>query len=170
MSTSPGTTNDAPEERIPAPSARRSSRYKAALIAGMPLLVLLALAVVEFPTCPTRLGFGVPCPGCGLTRATLAGLRLDWHGVLKFHPLAPILTPLVAWSFVKPVLLELGWMKNEWLARLPRPPRAVWWALAIAIAVLWAGRLAGYFGGHPDPIDVSQGYFVRALWALTGGG
>lgn len=149
------------------------SPLKAALTAGIPLLVLAVFAVVEFPLCPTRLGLGVPCPGCGLTRATLAGLQLDFAGVLRFHPLAPLLTPLVVWTLAKPVLLALGWVKQEWLDRLPRIPQPFYWALGIAMAGLWIARLAGYLGGHPDPIDLTQGYFYRVAsgaWGLIVGG
>lgn len=154
------------------PDTREPSRLKAVWTASMPLVVLAVFAVVEFPLCPFKLGVGLPCPGCGLTRATLAGLRLDLHGLLHFHPLAPILTPLVVWNFTKPVLLALGWVKQETIDRLPRAPQPFYWALGIALTVLWIGRLAGYLGGHPDPVDVTQGYFYRAahaVWVLAGG-
>jgi hypothetical protein len=136
--------------------------------ASAPIVALLLLSLVEFPICPTRLGLGVPCPGCGLTRATLAGFRLDWTGVLHFHPLAPLLTPLVAWSFAKPVLLELGLLKQAWVDRLPSGPKALWLALGVAMAALWIGRLLGYFGGHPDPVDLHEGLFYRAGAAIAG--
>ena len=31
--------------------------------------------------------FGVPCPGCGMTRATLAALRLDFQEAFRMHPM-----------------------------------------------------------------------------------
>ena len=30
---------------------------------------------------------GVPCPGCGMTRAWLQALRLDFAGAFRWHPL-----------------------------------------------------------------------------------
>ena len=39
---------------------------------------LLAAAIVGLPICPTKLLFGVPCPGCGLTRAMIAIAKGDF--------------------------------------------------------------------------------------------
>ena len=43
--------------------------------------------------CPMRQIFNIPCPTCGVTRATMALIRLDISGYLYFHPLA---LPLLA--------------------------------------------------------------------------
>lgn len=31
--------------------------------------------------------FGIPCPGCGMTRALACLLRLDFAGAFEYHPL-----------------------------------------------------------------------------------
>lgn len=38
-------------------------------------------------TCPIRYIAGISCPGCGMSRAWLALLRLDLAGAFAFHPL-----------------------------------------------------------------------------------
>ncbi|HEY5561481.1 MAG TPA: DUF2752 domain-containing protein [Clostridiaceae bacterium] len=38
---------------------------------------------------------GLPCPGCGLTRATLAFLRLDFKTAFHYHPLFWLATPVL---------------------------------------------------------------------------
>lgn len=38
--------------------------------------------------CPSRFLFGIPCPGCGGTRAIASLLRLDIAEYFQYHPLA----------------------------------------------------------------------------------
>lgn len=40
--------------------------------------------------CPFRFFLGVPCPGCGMTRAFLSLLRLDFKMAFAYHPLWPL--------------------------------------------------------------------------------
>ncbi len=40
-------------------------------------------------SCPVREQLGIPCPGCGLSRAISALLHGDWETALAFHALAP---------------------------------------------------------------------------------
>jgi hypothetical protein len=134
--------------------------------AALPLLVLIAFAVIPLPTCPSRLFVGLPCPGCGLTRATLALLRFDLEAMWRFHPLAPIMTPVVGWALTKPVLEELGWIPKHRV--FLRVPNVVWGALVLAFFGLYVARLAGFFGGTPDPIDPASSLLGRALGFVTG--
>lgn len=46
----------------------------------------IALAVFGFG-CPIRALTGIPCPGCGMSRAWLAVLRLDFRAAFYYHPL-----------------------------------------------------------------------------------
>ena len=51
------------------------------------LITLCIVAFYLFFGCPIRLVCGVCCPGCGMTRAVLALLRLDPAAAWHFHPL-----------------------------------------------------------------------------------
>lgn len=52
----------------------------------------VALFVLHLPTwqCPLLHTTGVPCPGCGLTRAIALLLRGEWRASLTMHAFAPI--------------------------------------------------------------------------------
>lgn len=45
--------------------------------------------------CPIRLLTGISCPGCGMTRALFALLRLDFSLALEMHPLVFLLPAAV---------------------------------------------------------------------------
>jgi hypothetical protein len=50
----------------------------------------MSLAGVPFWTCPIRAITGIPCPGCGLTRATFDLFRGDVYSSIKTHAFAPL--------------------------------------------------------------------------------
>ena len=56
------------------------------LIAGG---VTVLLNLLCGTVCPLRILFGIPCPGCGLTRGFLSLLRLDFASAVRMHPLSP---------------------------------------------------------------------------------
>jgi len=115
-----------------------------------------ALAVhSDFPLCPLAGSFGIPCPGCGLTRATLALLHGDVRGALHFHPLVLLLTPLVV-----SITAATAWNLLRAPGRKPRPQpafangRAVTALATVLLALtlaVWLARFAGFFGG-PVPV------------------
>ena len=63
--------------------------------------------------CPFRSQLGIPCPGCGLSRAIGALIYGDWQTSLKFHAFAPL--------FLAALILMTG------IILLPPYPRA--WAI-----------------------------------------
>ena len=62
------------------------ARARRMLVAAGLLAAGSAFVFVGPPVCPTALLLGIPCPGCGLTRATLALLRGDIAGALPSSP------------------------------------------------------------------------------------
>lgn len=55
--------------------------------------------------CPVSALTGIPCPACGLTRASIAFVKGDIHAAFAYHPLFPL-----AWAL--PVLLTLYLILN----------------------------------------------------------
>ncbi|MBQ7039451.1 MAG: DUF2752 domain-containing protein [Clostridia bacterium] len=50
--------------------------------------------------CPIRYAFGIACPGCGMTRAVISALRLDFASAFSYHLMFWSL-PLLFWCFLK---------------------------------------------------------------------
>ena len=115
-----------------------------------------ALAVrSDFPLCPLAGSFGIPCPGCGLTRATLALLHGDLLFALHLHPLVLLLSPLVV-----VIAGATAWNLLRTPAATPSPQaifsngRAMTALATIVLALtlgVWLARFAGFFGG-PVPV------------------
>lgn len=110
--------------------------------------------------CPFAALFGVPCPGCGLTRGTLRLLRGDLSGAMSEHPLVPLLLPVLA------VVGGSEIAGHVWRAPLAWVPRArgsaglvLSTALLALLVLVWVLRFCGGFGGpaliggveSPDP-------------------
>lgn len=68
-------------------------------------VILLAYTVFHFVGigCPIRFVSGISCPGCGMTRAWLAVLRLDFAVAFYYHPL----------FFLPPVALAVWFLKSK---------------------------------------------------------
>lgn len=98
--------------------------------------------------CPVRLCTGIPCPGCGLSRAYLALLRGDPAGAFTFHPMF--------WAV--PLILLCCFLYS-------RKQKRSYLALAILLGtgfvVLWLIRL---ISGDPLTVPEPQkGLFFRSL-------
>ncbi len=119
-------------------------------LGGLLALVLLS----QLPFCPMAGVLGIPCPGCGLTRATLALLHGDVRGAFRLHPLVFVLTPLFVWSVCA---AALGYVRGPHTQSKPK----LWFssraatllasALLLATLGVWGVRFFGYLGG-PVPV------------------
>ena len=75
----------------------RRDEWKSLLLTHLALLGAVALwvtvAVGLRVYCPIRHVTGIPCPGCGMSRALVCLLRGDWKGYAYYNPaLLPCLT------------------------------------------------------------------------------
>jgi hypothetical protein len=117
-----------------------------------------------FVTCPIRATTGVPCPGCGLTRATMALLSGDLAEALHWHPLVFVLAPILVFTIGRAMLIGAGFLRADaWKVPMPQ------WGLVVFATVLigvWVARFAGYLGGPSDPPDLRLSLFGRALTLL----
>lgn len=121
----------------------------------VPLLVLALGGVFVFVTslpalCPLRIALGVPCPSCGLTRATRLAIGGDFIGATRIHPLWFLVVPYVGTILGVQLarharyghFLPLG--ENTIVRRSGQ-------ALLALLIVVWIARFFGAFGG-PCPV------------------
>lgn len=114
--------------------------------------LLLGLVIIRAPLCPFAIITRQPCPGCGLTRATLALAHGHIDEALHFHPLVMLISPLVILGFTYNAygyITQGRWTAAErlqglWLTRF---------AIVVGIAMIgvWIARFLGAFGG-PVPV------------------
>ena len=74
----------------------RDRRFGVVLTGALGLIIGLASLGLPSWECPFFRLTGVPCPGCGLTRACMLLLRGEVQASIKFHAFAPIFVLLIA--------------------------------------------------------------------------
>ena len=91
-------------------------------------------------TCPTVLFTGLPCPGCGMTRAFVKLLHLDFAGAWTMHPfIYPFLFFLI-WFGIRRYVLGIADTEKVWkIAAL----------IAVLMIVFYIWRMLRYFPGDP---------------------
>ncbi len=102
---------------------------KKSALAVLAVLGFYAVLWLLGGTCPIKWLTGLSCPGCGMTRACLAALRLDFGAALHYHPL----------FWLPPVALAVYLARSRIPARLQKA--ALWTACAL-LTVTYALRLA----------------------------
>jgi len=118
--------------------------------------VLLVIAVAAFvaarlrlPICPFAYLTGLPCPGCGLSRAAFALFRGDVRGALAMHPLVFVALPGAL------VLALHATSHGRASALREHAMTALSATLLVLLIAVWLARFAGAFGG-PVRVPSSQ--------------
>ena len=101
-----------------------------AMVLGGAVYGLLSLSGWDVFPCPFKTVTGLPCPGCGMTRACGAALRGDWAQVLELNPFGPLF--LAFWGVVTAGLLLPGGAGRRfagWLGRIESFTRWPAWVM-----------------------------------------
>ena len=96
---------------------------------------------VEGWQCPVLSVLGVPCPGCGLSRAVTACIRGDWQYSLTMHAFAPLF--LIAAAIVAAAALLPDRQKRSLIIKVEALERrtGITAILLIAFVIYWLIRL-----------------------------
>ncbi len=76
------------------------------------VLCFIILILGDGVLCQFRVIFGMPCPGCGMTRAFLSVLHGQWQQAFFYHPLWPLVILLAGLYFVS-IVLGKDWFRNQ---------------------------------------------------------
>jgi len=120
-------------------------RTTGVVIVGAAILhtLLVSLGLPSWQ-CPVRNGLGIPCPGCGLSRATAALLHGDWQTSVTYHAFAPLF--LVAFGLIAVVTVLPSSQRQaaiSWVARMERRT-GITGILLILLVVYWLARFLVY--------------------------
>lgn len=100
-------------------------------------LCLIAVWVAADWSCVIRTVTGLPCIGCGMSRAWLSALRLELGAAFRYHPMF--------WSV--PVLILLAFYDGK-LFRNQKWNLALLILLLLGLAVCYVLRLVAYLRGE----------------------
>ncbi len=128
------------------------SKYNIAIcLLGIYALTTHALGIQN---CLIKLCIGYPCPGCGMTRAALALLHLDF-------PLAFQMNPFI---FLLPFVLVLIIFKEKSWAKKILHAKWIWISLTGIVLVAYILR---FIYVYPDiPMDYNQNNLLSFIIAL----
>jgi hypothetical protein len=116
------------------------------VVAGIAALLFFAPKLGFAWPCPVNTLFHVPCPSCGLTRAT----RLAAHGELAaathMHPLWIVVLPFLATVLCVEMWKYLHGEPWGGAGRI-RALRLAGYATVALLIVVWIARFFGAFGG-----------------------
>jgi len=128
-------------------SSRRRAFRVALFVAGLSAIAFL-LYSAQIP-CGFARVFRTPCPGCGSTRAMLALLSGDLHGLVHYNPLAPLMTAfLLLLTFQAATsVAATGTFERVGDGKIGLIVSRGVLAVALLEVALWVARFAGFLGG-----------------------
>lgn len=114
--------------------------------------------------CPFAAVTGLPCHGCGMTRAFVALSRGDWPEMFRLHPFAPFFALVGVFTSVSALLpasaCERLARKIEAFERKTRLPAVI----LVVFACFGLLRMLGFW--YLPPMTEAQGVFKRVPGAV----
>lgn len=123
------------------------------------IIIIIAYFVLGryflYSLCPMVMVTGLPCPGCGLTRAGFTLLRLDLAGAYRIHP---FIYPIAGYIAV------FGWNRYIMGRRMGKKLKAGLTVLMVLVILFYGWRMWMYFPGEPP-----MSYYERNLLRFLSG-
>jgi len=125
-----------------------------ALVCVLGISAWIAVCVAGGGTvCYVKSVFGLPCPGCGMTRAWVSLFHADPVSAFRFHPLFPVPAVIGVFFLIRsraPALWKSGY---------------VWVPAVVLFVSVYAVRMYLYFP-HNAPFDFNHNALLVRLGGL----
>ncbi len=122
-----------------------ADRRIALILVGVAVLQV-GLTVSGLPgwRCPVMAMLGIPCPGCGLSRAMALLIRGEWQAAMLMHAFAPVF--LAGFALMLIVSLMPERYSREIICRIAVVERTTGFVgyLLICMIIYWLIRLPGW--------------------------
>ena len=135
----------------------KSKLSKKDILDRVKLLLVIAVVVILLAVsgigCPVRFLFGIPCPGCGITRACMAALRGEFADAFRWHPLFPVAVASMLYIILgKRPLFGSSRTESVFLV-----------TFSVAMVIIWLIRV--FFGEYLGifDLDSGEGYVIELI-------
>ena len=129
-----------------------AARGETWLSLGAGLIGVYVLAFVDVTICPTAGLLGIPCPSCGLTRATTALIGFHFRAAAQVHPGVFLVWPYVLCAAAHGVRANT----HACVSRSAKSSKAVAITGACLVVLMTAFWLARFWGFWNGPVAVRR--------------
>ncbi len=109
-------------------------------------------------TCPLYLLTGIPCPGCGMSRAFLSLLQLDFAGAFRMHPFVYAVAVLFLFFCLDRYIIKKDLSQVLFVLMI---------ITACGMIVFYVWRMITQFPGDP-PMNYYEGSLLCRVLTLLG--
>lgn len=126
------------------------------------LLWLIAASLMTDSICVYKATSGLPCPGCGMTRALTALIHGDYGLAFYMHPL----WPLVILGIVIGVWLLVTRQTERFKHfSMSRQGNRLWLALLLIVVLVYVFRMLQYFP-HTEPMSFNEKALLPQMYKI----
>lgn len=126
------------------------------------LLWLIAASLMTDSICVYKATSGLPCPGCGMTRALTALIHGDYGLAFYMHPLWPLVILGISIGVWLLVTRQTERFKHF---SMSRQGNRLWLALLLIVVLVYVFRMLQYFP-HTEPMSFNEKALLPQMYKI----